>query len=362
MGHDGAVRNTGLVLCITACAVAGCDAAPAANAARAKSKNGKEGNKASRAPSPVAVAPASKGPIASYYVTTTTLEPERIAPVQARVEGIIRRINHEEGDLVRKDAPLLQIDQRQYKLRVDQLAAKTAQLRDSYQRLKRMVSQQLVGAEEFEQVRHDLEAARAEENIARLNLSYTTVRAPFTGRVIKRNVEVGHKAETTTQLFELADLEPLLARVFVPSRAFNRLAKDQPVELELDSNKVRLSGRIKLVSPIIDPTSGTIKVTLEIPQYPEGTRPGDFAHVRITTEKHDDALLVPRIAVVQKGQQRIVFVVVDGRAQQRTVEVGFENDDSAEILKGLADGEMVIIKGQTSLQDGAAVRVLKADA
>ncbi|MEO1335371.1 MAG: efflux RND transporter periplasmic adaptor subunit, partial [Myxococcota bacterium] len=332
------MRNNGLVLCITACVIAGCDAAPAANVARAKSKSGKEGNKASRPPSPVAVAPASLGSIASYYVTTATLEPEKVAPVQARVAGIIQRIAHEEGDLVRKDAPLLQIDKQQYKLRVAQLAAKTAQLRDSYQRLKKMVSQKLVGAEEYEKTGHDLEAARAEENLARLDVSYTTVRAPFTGRVVKRIVEVGHKVETTTDLFELADLNPLLARVFVPSRAFKKLAKNQPVELELDSNKTKLTGRIKLVSPVIDPTSGTIKVTLEIPQYPEGTRPGDFAHVRITTEKHEGALLVPRIAVVQKGQQKVVFVVIDGRAQQRVVEIGFENDDQAEILKGLADG------------------------
>ena len=355
MRHDGRVAKRGFVLCI-AVLVAGCEPATAAKAGSSRTGKRKD------APSPVAVVPASRGDIASSYVTTATLEPEKTAPVIGRVAGLVDRLHVEEGDVVKAGAPLLHIESAPYRLRVAQLAARTAQLRDSFKRLKKMVAQQLVGAEEFERVKHDLEGAEAEEKIARLDLSYTTVRAPFGGRVTARMVEVGHSVDTTAPLFTLADLQPLLARVYVPSKAFKRLAQRQPVELELDSSGVRLTGHIKLVSPVIDPTSGTIKVTLEIPEYPAGTRPGDFAHVRITTETHEDALLVPRNAVVQDRQQRIVYVVVDGRAQRRVVEVGFEQGNQAEILKGLVVGDSVVTKGQNSLKDGAAVKVLEADA
>ena len=353
-----AVWKLGVVVSLVTLVTAGCEPATAAKGPRGRPS----GKKAERAPTPIAVAVAAKGSIASAYVTTATLEPQKTAPVLARVTGIIESIAGEEGDYVKEGAPLLRIDSAQYRLRVQQLAARTAQLRDSYKRLEKMVAQNLVGAEEFEQVRHDLEGAVAEEKIAKLDLSFTTVRAPFSGRITQRMVEIGHTVNTTTPLFELADLKPLLARVFVPSKAFKRLAKKQPVQLSLDSNDTKLTGYIKLVSPVIDPTSGTIKVTLEIPEYPEGTRPGDFAHVRITTARREDALLIPRIAVVQDRQQQVVFVVVDGRAQRRVVELGFEEDDKAEIIKGLAVGEQVVIKGQNSLKDGAAVNILKADA
>lgn len=315
-----------------------------------------------RPPAPVAVVTAKTGAIASFYTTTTTLEPERTAPILSRVVGVIEKIHVEEGDSVRARQPLLRIDRRQYQLEVARLSAKTAQLEDSYQRLKKMVADNLVGAEEFENVKHDLEAARAEEKLARLQLSYTTVRAPFAGRVVNRQVEVGHSVNVDAPLFDLVDLEPLLARVYVPSKAFRRLARAQPVELTLDSNGSKLAGRIKLVSPVIDPTSGTIKITLEIPEYPKDTRSGDFAQVRITTEKHDDAVLIPRIAVVQDRQQSIVFIAHDGRAQRRVVEVGFEHDGQAEIVDGLKVGERVVVKGQNSLKDGATIKVLEADA
>ncbi len=356
MGHDDHVRMVGVLLSVVGLTAVGCDAAT-----EAKTRAGSGKTRPKKPPAPVAVAGTETGAIASFYVTTATLEPEKTAPVRARVEGVIERIEVEEGDTVSVDAPLLRIESDKYRLRVDQLAAKTARLADSYRRLQKMVSKNLVGREEFETTKRDLEAAKAEEKLARLDLSYTTVRAPFAGRVIQRMVEVGHSVTDTTTLFEIADLRPLLARVFVPAKAFRRLERKQPVELELESTGHKLTGTIKLVSPVIDPTTGTIKITLEIPDYPPGTRPGDFANVRITTEQHEDALLVPRIALVQDRQNRVVFVVVDGRAQRRVVKVGFEHGEHAEILSGLASGEKVVVKGQNTLKDGDAVKVLEAD-
>jgi membrane fusion protein (multidrug efflux system) len=152
----------------------------------------------------------------------------------------------------------------------------------------------------------------------------------------------------------------LLARVHVPAREFRRIRPDQPVELVVTSTGDRLTGRIDLVSPVVDPDSGTIKVTVEVTKYPPTTRPGDFVEVSIVTDRHDNSLLVPRIAVVTERGRSSVFVTEDDTAKQRTVEVGFQDDDNAEILSGVTAGDLIVVQGQRALRDGQPVTVLDA--
>ena len=188
---------------------------------------------------------------------------------------------------------------------------------------------------------------------------FSLVRAPFTGRITSRMVNIGQNVNQATELFLIADFNPLLAVVHVPSKEFKLLKQDQAVNLTLDSNETRLSGRIKLVSPVIDPTSGTIKVTIEISEYPEGTRPGDFAEVSIVTERRYDRTLVPKISVfADRGDQIIYVAVVDSTAERRVVEVGFQDDESAEIMSGVKDGERIVVKGQRSLKHGSPIKII----
>jgi membrane fusion protein (multidrug efflux system) len=309
---------------------------------------------------PVAVAESHLGSISSYYTATATLAPEKEAQLLARVSGVVEALHCEEGDRVRSGQVLLTIDNDEYRYRLAQAEAKTADLRSRFERLEQMQEQDLVSAEEYETVRSDLKSAEAEEGLARLTLSYTSVTAPFNGAVVSRLVDVGQNVNVGTPLFVLSDFDPLLARVFVPSKEFKKLKPDQPVELLLESSQRRLSGRIKLVSPVIDPSSGTIKVTVEIPEYPEGVRPGDFAEVRIVTEKRTGSILVPKIALVTDHGEQVVYVAADSTAERRVVDVGFEDDDSAEILDGVSPGEPVVVKGQRSLKHGSPIKILEA--
>jgi membrane fusion protein (multidrug efflux system) len=313
----------------------------------------------SEPPIPVAVEEARKGDISSYYTATATLEAEKEAQILARVNGVVLAIECEEGDWVKEGQALLRVEDAEYRFRVAQAAATTANLRDRCSRLEGMWKQQMVSAEEYENAKNELKSAEAAEEIARLNLSYTNVVAPFSGRVVSRLVDVGQNVSAGTSLFVISDFDPLLAVVQVPSKEFKRLQVDQRVELTLDSNKQRLHGRIKLVSPVIDPTSGTIKVTVEIHEYPAGTRPGDFAEVSIVTERRADTVLVPKIAVFTDRGEHVVFVAADSTAERRVVSPGFEDDANTEILQGMTAGEKVVVKGQRSLKHGAAVKVLE---
>jgi len=332
-----------------------------AQAAKDGKGGGGERKRPSQPPIPIAVEVAGLGEIASYYKATATLAAEKEAEVLSRATGIALSLHCEEGDWVEIGQKLLQLEDDEYQLRLTQAEATTTNLRSRYNRAKNMWEQQLVSAEEYESTKNELEAAEAAETLARLNLSYTTIKAPFSGRVVTRLVDVGQNINVGAPLFVISDFDPLLAIVRVPSKEFKKLQADQKVTIVLDSNGDRLSGRIKLVSPVIDPTSGTIKVTIEIPDYPPNTRPGDFAEVSIVTEKRLGAMLVPKIAVFTDRGEQIVYVAADSTAERRIVEIGFEDDENAEVLSGVSDGERIVVKGQRSLKHGAAIKILEAD-
>lgn len=338
---------------------AGCGKKPA------PSPQAKDGAPAAEAqdekPVPVAVVAAAPGPIASYYEATASLEAEKEAEVLARAGGVVKSLLVEEGAMVAAGAPMLRIDNDEYRLRVEQAAARTEQLRSVFDRLTQMAAEELASAAELETARSELASAEADEGMARLNLEYTTVAAPFAGRVTRRLVNVGDNVSVGTPLFAVGDFDPLLARVHVPSREFRKLSVDQRVELVLDSNSQRVEGRITLVSPVIDPTSGTIKLTVEVPDYPAGTRPGDFASVRIVTELRPDALLVPRSAVLNDHGENVVYAVTAGEpptADRRVVETGFTDEEHTQIVSGLAAGDQVVVKGQRSLKPGTKLNIL----
>lgn len=348
----------GRLLLLFALFLGACSSDSSPQDARAQGGRG-SGGRPAQPPTPVAVRAAERGDIAATYAATATLEAESDAEILARVSGVVERIVREEGARVERGDPLLQIENDEYQLRVDQAAARTENLRSQYERLEGMVDNKLVSEEEFETAASNLADAEANEGLARLDLSYTTVRSPFEGRVIERLVDAGETVNEGTPLFRVADFDPLLARVHVPAKEFNQLEVDQPVDLVLDSDGTRLQAHIDRISPIIDPNSGTIKVTVEIESYPPGTRPGDFAEVRIVTERRLDRVLVPRIAVITDKGDEVVYVAAGDTAERRTVETGFADEQNVEILSGVEAGEPVVTKGQRSLRHGAPIRVLE---
>jgi RND family efflux transporter MFP subunit len=310
----------------------------------------------------VGVVEAQTGVASSLYGTTAVLEAENHAEVRARTTGVVRRILREEGDRVEAGEVLLEIDGDEAALRVRQAEVQLEMANSEHARAKSMREMGMLSDQEFETQTQELHLREAELDLARLERSYTLVEAPFDGRLVRRHVDLGANVSPGAALVDVMDVTPLLALVHVPANRMGFVSEGQTVRITLDSTGTDLEGRVRLVSPIVDPATGTVKVTVEIRTYPESTRPGDFAQVRIVTARHENATLVPSRAIFEEQGQSILFVVADGKAARRVVKPGFVDGESTEILEGVSANELVVVKGQRDLRDGLAVEILEGPA
>jgi membrane fusion protein (multidrug efflux system) len=311
---------------------------------------------------PVEVASPLRGEMRATYSGTATLEAEGDAEVIAKVQGELTELRVEEGDRVKIGDLLARLDGRQLRLEVAQVEAELAKLERDYRRQIELNAKGLVAAGAFEGLKYDLDTLRARRDLAQLQLSYTQIRAPFGGVVATRSVRVGQTVQPGTALFRITDPSPLKAQVFVPERELQRLRVGQPAAVQVDAVPGRMfPAQVSLVAPTVDARTATFKVTVEVDDASAVLKPGMFARIGIVFERKQQALQIPRVALVETDGERSVFVVQQGLARQRSVTTGLTDAGNVEITGGIKEGEQVVIVGQSGLKDGNKVRVVSLE-
>src|SRR5690606_13678438 len=194
------------------------------------------------------------------------------------------------GQQVRAGQVLLRIDRDRATLQVAQADAQVRKLEANYRRAAQLVEQKMVSANDVDQLRYDLENARATLRLARLELGYGTVTAPISGVVATRDIKPGNFVQINTPIFTIVDTSRLEATLNVPEREFETLKAGQAVQLSADALPGKtFEGRIDRVSPVVDAGSGTFRV---ISTFEGGglLQPGMFGRVRISYDQRANAL------------------------------------------------------------------------
>jgi membrane fusion protein (multidrug efflux system) len=309
---------------------------------------------------PVEVATVERGTATARLTSTASLDAKNEATVVARVGGVVKTVLVEEGQYVRASQPLAKLDDERLALEVRRAEVTLQKLKTAFERTRTMFDKQLVSQETFEQARSEYEAQNVATDLARLELNYATIRAPIAGWVSLRHVKTGNMVRTNDPTFEITNLDPLRAVLHVPERELAKLEVGQPATLHFDAlPEQTFTGRVALISPVVDASTGTFRVTVKVRDRSRTIKPGMFGRVHVQYDQRENALLVPKSAVLEEDDAVTVFVVQDSLALQRTVKTGYPTPNRIEILEGLSDGDRVVLSGQTALRDSARVEIIQ---
>lgn len=311
---------------------------------------------------PVEAATVSRGDVAAFYSGTAALEADEQATVVSQITGVVLEISAEEGDYVEAGQILARVETDRYRLQVEKAEAALKRLQTEFQRKNELFEKALVSAEDFERVSSEMRAQKAAYDLAVLDLEYTNIRAPFAGFISERLVRAGNLVKLHDPVYRITSYDPLLAVLHVPERELSVLRKGLTVSMVLDAWPGRkFLGEVIRISPVVDPGTGTFRVTAEIKDSEGMLKPGLFGRVAILYDLHEDVPVIPRSAVITEDERSHVFVVDEnGSASRRNVELGYERENHVEVIDGVKTGEVVVTAGKGSLSEGAKVEVIES--
>ena len=310
-------------------------------------------------PVPVETSIPVRGDVYAMYTGTAPIEAYAEADVIAKVDGEVRELLVEEGDEVTKGQVLARLDGERLRLELNESEAKLRKLQRDFERNVDLQAKGLISDGDFEKIKYEMEALEAAFNLASLELDYTQIRAPITGVIAERFVKLGNTISEGAPSFRVTSLDPLVAYLHVPERESRNIDPGQPVGIDIDALPGEpIVAAVSRVSPVVDPETGTFKITVEIVDKQRRIKPGMFGRIGIIYDVHENALQIPRSAIIEDQGVASVFVIEEERAVRKTIRTGYSNRGMVEVISGLEDDEQIVTVGQASLKQDSRVSII----
>jgi membrane fusion protein (multidrug efflux system) len=308
---------------------------------------------------PVEIVTLSRGRIESILRFSTNLEAESEVQVFSEAARKINQLLVEEGDIVRKGQVLVRLQNEAQQTELARVKSQLENAEQEYIRQTNLYEQQLISVDEYNDVTYELEQLQLTLQDAERELGYTQVRAPIAGTITERFVNVGDHLTVNQHLFDIIDFDSIVARIYVPEKELSRMRVGQEARILAEAaGDDERRGAVDRIAPRVDPRSGTVKVTVAIPPS-EGILPGMYVTVELITDVHDQAVLVPKKALVYDADQLFIFrLKEDDSVERLLITASLEDRDNIEPAGILETGDRIVVAGQASLKDGSTVRLV----
>ncbi len=312
----------------------------------------------SNAAIPVTVVEVKEDTVSQSLLKTGNLIPFRETSLMATSQGQVLKVNFDLGTNVSKGSTLIQIDNKLNELALQATQLNIDKLQKDVARYDKLYAGNATTELQLNQTKFDYENAVNKAEQIRKQIQDATVKAPISGRIVKKDIEVGEFVNAGTVLATILDVSRLKVQVMVNEKDVYQLREGQKVKVTADviSGKM-FSGQISYIAPrgneehsypveIMIPNSGQLKA-------------GTFVNVDFSQKSKEKSLQIPRVALVESIKNPYVYVVNQNIAQQRKLTIGRELGNNIEVLGGLNPGDQVVTTGQLNLTNGKSVQVSK---
>ncbi|MGD8868652.1 MAG: efflux RND transporter periplasmic adaptor subunit [Gemmatimonadales bacterium] len=305
---------------------------------------------------PVEVAVARQDTVVDAITGSGQIEAVQSIELRPEVEGRLVGILVREGTEVQAGQPLFKVDDAELKAQVARLEAERDLARQALRRTRELLEQNASSEADLELAEANARSSEAQLELTQLRLDRTVVRAPFSGIVGERFVSLGDYVTSSTRLVSLQTVDPQRAVFQVPERYARRLSLGQEVTFYVAALPgVEFTGRVDFVDPVVQLPARTITVKAEVPNRRRELKPGMFIEARLATDIRPDAVVVPEDAILPLQSATFVWVVSEGKASRRQVDLGVRKPGFVEIKSGVEVGEQVVVGGLERLSEGAPV-------
>ena len=287
------------------------------------------------------------------------LLPNKRVLMRSEIDGVIEKIDFEEGDEITKGKRLVDISTKEHRLKL-KIAITDSNLADiNIKRDEKLAAQNLIPNAQLDQTKTRAESASLNKELAEISLNKSLISSPLKGTIKTRHIKVGEFVRKGDKLVEILDIDKILVKVNIPEQEILSIQVGQNVEVALYiMEKKTFLGRVKNIGLEADSSNRTFPVEILVDNKERQLRAGMLARATFTKNVDQDQIVIPRHTVLERDQGRVVYVFEDGKAFRRDITIGLSQLDQVQVVQGLNKGELIVVEGHTKLTDGEEVNVV----
>ncbi|NIR50345.1 efflux RND transporter periplasmic adaptor subunit [candidate division KSB1 bacterium] len=290
-------------------------------------------------------------------LTTGTVLANEEVELKSEISGRITEIRLDEGSRVRGGQLLVKINDAELRAQLLKAQYQKKLAEDKERRGRKQLEIEAISQEDYDVILNELNTVKAEIQLIKAQIDKTEIRAPFDGVVGLRHVSKGSYISSDTKIANLLDINPVKIDFSIPERYVNLVEEGDRIVFKVQGYDEEFEGEVYALEPRIDPATRTLQLRAFYPNKENKILPGAFADVRLVLDEIENALMIPTEALVPELKGQKVFLLKNGQAMPRQVEIGLRTEKNIQITEGLAAGDTVITSGILQLRPGDQVTV-----